>query len=87
MSGKYQGIFSLFHNLKKITEMMLYMIKMVTFFDENHQLFIYVKLCNLLNMVNKWSINVLSCLIVFIYIYPGKWGNYQGKIREFVSPN
>ena len=23
MSGKYQGIFSLFHNLKKITEMML----------------------------------------------------------------
>ena len=24
MSGKYQGIFSLFHNLKKITQMMLY---------------------------------------------------------------
>ena len=31
MSGKYQGIFSLFHNLKKITEMMLYMIKMLCY--------------------------------------------------------
>ena len=42
MSGKYQGIFSLFHNLKKITEMMLYMIKMATFFDENHLNYLYI---------------------------------------------
>ena len=41
-SGKYQGIFSLFHNLKKITEMMLYMIKMATFFDENHLNYLYM---------------------------------------------
>ena len=42
LSGKYQGIFSLFHNLKKITEMMLYMIKMATFFDENHLNYLYM---------------------------------------------
>ena len=68
MSGKYQGIFSLFHNLKKITEMMLYMIKMATFFDENH-------------------LNYLYIFQDIYYISPGKWGNYQGKIRESVSPN
>ena len=41
-SGKNQGIFSLFHNLKKITEMMLYMITMATFFDENHLNYLYM---------------------------------------------
>ena len=31
-SGKYQGIFNLFHEITKITEMMLYMIKNVYFY-------------------------------------------------------
>ena len=44
------------------------------FFYENHLIcVIYVKLCNLLNMVNKWSINILSC-----------W-NYQGKNQSFTK--
>ena len=43
--------------------------------DKNAYLFTSVRLCNLSNMVNKWSINILSC-----------W-DYQGKIRKFVSPN
>ena len=48
MSGKYQGIFSLFHNFKKITEMMLYMIKIATFFDENHLNYLYTCVCQTL---------------------------------------
>ena len=54
MSGKYQGILSLFHNLKKITEMMLYMIKMATFFDENHLNYLYMS-----NFIS-WKMGKLS---------------------------
>ena len=55
MPGKYQGIFNLFHNIKNHRNDVIYsMIKMSTFFYENHLNFvIYVELCNLLNMVNK----------------------------------
>ena len=48
---------------------MIYLDKYVYFFYENH-FNLCIKLCTLLKMINKWSINILSC-----------W-NFQGKIRE-----
>ena len=69
MSGKIQGMFSLFHYIKNHR---IQVIKISTFFYENHFNFVYMwKFA----IFWKWSINILSC-----------W-NYQGKYRKFVSPN
>ena len=70
MSGKYRGIFNLFHDIKNHRNHVIYMMKMSSLFYENHLNFVFthVKFCNLLNMVQKLSINILSC------------GNYQKKL-------
>ena len=53
--------------------------------------FVYDHLCQTINRYNvKYIYMCVSvCVHIYIYIYilivspyPGKWGNYQGKIRE-----
>ena len=52
----------------------------------NFQLYMYI-----LIVLRSESLLVESAILpdysLYSNIYPGKWGNYQGKIREFVSPN